>query len=219
MAVRFEIREVRANDILTAEQVSAMGRIACEWGMLEFALMAHGQNICRVFPGLTFNVLTGNPGGKKIAEILKTVSAVYLPPDVALQFQEIMTCVQHAGIKRDEYVHGVWNTVPAIIGHMTPSQPEDVMLNVTRKSMGRRVQMKAVSTDELDGCAESIAQIRLEMNRLLFPLPYPIGNDIELAFQMRAEGNLDSLAMQYAMESASPRLALLKKTLGISDDT
>jgi len=70
LAVPFPLIENRAADMLTADQITAIGKVAIEWGMLEFAMGAHGENMCRVFPGMAFNILTRKPSGSVLAGIL-----------------------------------------------------------------------------------------------------------------------------------------------------
>jgi hypothetical protein len=60
--------ENRASEFLTDAHLRALGRVAAEWGLLEYALAVHGSNLLRL--PLNFRLLTGNPGGAAMAELL-----------------------------------------------------------------------------------------------------------------------------------------------------
>jgi hypothetical protein len=95
--------------------------------MLEFALRAHGQNLFRLFPGLQFTVLTGNPGGKALAERLCNALPLRygINDEPIKKLCEVMKRVQDVGTQRDWVVHGSWNLTPAVIGHFEANRNEE----------------------------------------------------------------------------------------------
>ena len=171
--------EARAADILTDDQIAAVGKVAIEWGMLEFALHVHGQAICQVPPGmLTFGILTGKPDGRRLAETLIKVAPTFLGnkhPAVVETLKSILKRVDTAGVQRHDIVHGVWNITPAVMGTMMPARKYDNALNVTIKQAGSRFNQISWSTGELLDLAEEIAQIRLDLTRLMQPSSISVG--------------------------------------------
>ncbi|MFO1324179.1 MAG: hypothetical protein U1F15_08945 [Burkholderiales bacterium] len=195
--------ECRAGDILTSDQIIAIGKVAIEWGMLEFVLGAHGQNLCRVYPGMAFNILTRKPSGTVLAGILAELSAFFLPVPVAEDFRKIMQRVQDVGGDRNDVVHGVWNLTSAALGRLSAeSEPMEPALNAAIKANGWDFSMSTWTTAELHDLAERIAQIRLDLNRLLDPLPAPLGRNYDLAEALAQQGDPATLAAQFAAKAA-----------------
>jgi len=170
--------ESRAADVLTDDQMRAVGKVAVEWGMLEFAIHAHALGICRIFSGLTFGILTRKPSGSTMAMILHDILPNYLGEHpVVSQLQAVLKQVKAVSDSRNDVVHGVWNITPAVLGNMAPSPMSDEILNVIIKQHGASFKQATWTTDSLLELADTIANIRLELNRLIHPLPFPIGRD------------------------------------------
>lgn len=171
--------EMRAGDILTDEQVAAVGRVTVEWGMLEWAIHVHAMSICRIYAGDVFGVLTRKPDGRTMAEILSHVLPYYLPDHpVVPELKSVLRRVEAVGNKRNDVVHGVWNITPAVMGKLPATDKADQLTNVIIKQRGREFRQTPWKTEEIIALAEEIADIRLTLNRLIYPLPFPIGRDL-----------------------------------------
>ena len=59
---------VRAENVLSATQLTALGKVAAEFGMLEAALVRHGNMLIQT--AVPFPTIAGNPGGPGHAKVL-----------------------------------------------------------------------------------------------------------------------------------------------------
>ena len=107
------LTECRAADILTNEQILAVGKVAVEWAMLEFVLHAHGSNMLRMHSN-TFWILTRKPDAQTMALTLKELAPKHLPTGTDTEaFFGILARIKDAQDQRNEIIHGVWNSTPA----------------------------------------------------------------------------------------------------------
>jgi len=119
-----------------------------------------------------------------------------------------MKRVEDASGDRNDVVHGVWNLTPAALGRMSlVNGPTDETLNVAIKANGWDFVQTPWNTAKLLGLAERIAEIRIDLNRLLDPLPAPLGRDFELADALCQQGDTTALATQFAAKAAHVAVA------------
>ena len=145
--------------------------------MLEFAIHTHALLICRVWPSNTFSVLTGKPDAKTMAGRLSEVLPVFMPgcPEVE-DVRAVLARVAKVQGRRNEVVHGAWGSTWLALGRfMMPKFRTKAPLNYFIKQRGFASSNNTWTVDQLKALADEIASIRLDLNRVLFPLPYPIG--------------------------------------------
>src|SRR6266536_1655841 len=59
----------RASDFLSPAHLRALGRVAAEWGLLEYVLGSHGSRLTNS----RFPMMTGNPGAARHADLLRAL--------------------------------------------------------------------------------------------------------------------------------------------------
>jgi hypothetical protein len=106
-----KVHNVRAADILSAAYLSALGKIAAEWGMLEAALNNHGTALLQT--RVYFGRLTGNPGGKGAAELLIDIVPSYLRtrPELESKMLSALRLVPPLADRRADLLHGMWGAI------------------------------------------------------------------------------------------------------------
>src|SRR6266542_6779862 len=108
---RFRFIHCRATDLLTDEQVSALGIVAAEFGRLEAALNSHGQRLFML--RIPFTQMTGNAGATRHSELLLDAVGRYCDgvPDIVAHITKYLRDVPGLAVRRNEYVHAAWGTV------------------------------------------------------------------------------------------------------------
>jgi hypothetical protein len=160
-------------------QLSAIGTVAAEWAMLEWALHAWGASIFRTVPA-EFGVLTKKPSGSELAKILAEAAPPRLKEWIdARVLKTLFARVEKAAGERNTVCHGVWGDLGAIIGGRQPWPLEDPASNVVVKNRGVAFHQSRWTAARMLQLADRIAQIRLDLNDLLHPLPWPIGRDFQ----------------------------------------
>jgi len=181
-----KLYEHTASDVLTAKQLAAIGAVAVEWATLEDAMRWHGEMLITdgewsflQGANMLFNVVTGNPGGEAMARML--INAIPMRYGNVSPYSDICNVlkrVEGLSKRRNAVVHGTWNITMAGLGLFSLSgKSKDAALNTTYKNRGTVRGGGTYKNEEFKAVADDIAATRLDLNRLMFPLPYPRGSN------------------------------------------
>lgn len=166
----------RAADVLTPEQLIGLGKVAAEWGMLEAALNSHASVLTKLRPG--WALVTGNPGGRRSAELLSEVLAHYLPehPDTRQKLIEVLHSIGPLADRRNDVLHAAWGNIieakSVFESSYVVSEPSWAYL---MKQQGRKLKQFPMGAGGLEALASEIAYVRLRINALVWALPSPYG--------------------------------------------
>jgi hypothetical protein len=117
-----------------------------------------------------------------MAKVLSEVAPTFLPNCPAVpELRAVLARVEAAGIRRNEIVHGTWGSAWLAIGsRMIPPFRSDKVLNQVTKRRGAARELKHWTAQEIYALSGEIAQIRLDLNRVMHPLPYPVGMNLSI---------------------------------------
>lgn len=170
---------IRATDVVTPEQLIALGKVAAEWGMLEVALNSHASVLTKMRAG--WARITGNPGGGPTAQLLSEVLPLYLPehPDTAQRLIAVLRSIIALANRRHDVVHAAWGN---IIDAKSPFKDADRGFlgsepnwGYLMKQKGRTLKQFPIGANDLEKLASEIGDARLQINALVEALPEPYG--------------------------------------------
>lgn len=173
----------RAADLLTPEQLVGLGKVAAEWGMLEAALNSHATTLTKTLVG--WALLTGNPGGRRTAELLSQVLPRYLPehPHTSEKLMAILGSISGLADRRNDVLHAAWVNIAeaksAANNEYEPFRGSEPNWAYLFKQQGRTLKQFPMGANELEALASEIANARLRMNALMWSLPAPYGYDYD----------------------------------------
>jgi hypothetical protein len=170
------VYECTAHDVLTPAQISALGLVAAEWGMLEAALRSHGAGLYRLS---FFNVLTGNPGGKQLAEILRETVGGYVPAGKERdKLIAVFAAVSPLADRRNDLMHACWGVVLIATGRM-PAEGPLGRREKGRKAFGGLIKRRGIksasislSAAEMKALAVELRNVRYRLNRLALDIEW-----------------------------------------------
>ena len=173
--MNYEPAATRAADVLTPEQLIGLGKVAAEWGMLEASLNSHATVLTRLH--VHWALLTGNPGGRRTAELLAEVLPRCLPEhaDTAQQLVAVLRSIAPLADRRNDVLHAAWGNIleaKSIIETSGKSEPNWAYL---MKQQGRTLKQFPMGADGLEMLALEIGDARLKINSLVWALPEPYG--------------------------------------------
>ena len=168
-----KVHNVRAVDILSPEHLAALGKVAAEWGMLEHALNAHGTALLQ--SKVHFGRLTGNPGGRATAELLKDIVPSYLReyPELEAKLLTALALVAPVATRRADLLHGMWGAILETTGITEPLRLTPVISTVL-KTGGKSWKWIHPTAEDIEKAADDIASARLQVNEAFMILRLPV---------------------------------------------
>jgi hypothetical protein len=157
------VHNVRAVDILPPEHLTALGKVAAEWGMLEAALNNHGTALLetRVY----FGTLTRNPGGRVTAELLSEIVPSYFRdfPELQIKLLDALALVSPLADHRANLLHGMWGAIGEATGLTGPLSVLRPMATVIKGGGGKWKWIEP-SVKDIEKTADDIAHARFQIN-------------------------------------------------------
>lgn len=158
-----------ARDVLSDAQLTALGLIAAEWGMLEAALYTNAAAICGL-GARTLLTFTGNPGAKKLAEIIRAVLPTYVQEASARdKLDRLLKEVERLADLRNDAVHACWVVLPVAAGRW----PLDARLTgspLIVKNRGKSSRTFSLSESDMVTIANDVAATRHGLNEAVIEL-------------------------------------------------
>ena len=169
-----ELDDCTAHDLLTDEELKALGLVAAEWGLLEASLERHGNLLFRLL-GVNLAYMTGGAGGRRYAEILASALPTYFPDEkeaVANARSELLK-VGPLAAERSDLIHAAWTDILTIVGFGPPRPKEDrgdKAWGFLRKSRGAKHKSFTYTAAQMADVAARIAATRNSINRAMYDL-------------------------------------------------